>query len=44
MHYQDPMNGHFDGYDWMFRINLNVITQDNAWMIEKTFVHNADSN
>ena len=43
MCYQTAMNGHFDGYDWVFRMNPNAITHDDAWMIEKTFVHNADS-
>ena len=41
--HQAAHNGCFDGYDWMFRINPDVITQNDAWMTEKRFVHNADS-
>ena len=41
--YQAAQNGYFNGYDWVFRMNPDVITQDDAWMIEKKFVHNADS-
>ena len=41
--YQAAQNGHFDGCHWVFRMNPDVIAQDDAWMIEKKFAHNADS-
>ena len=41
--YQAARNGWFDGYDWVFRMNPDVIMQDDTWMLN-TIMNDADAS
>ena len=40
---ESAKNGWFDGYDWVFRLNPDVIIQNDAWMLD-TIKNDADAS